>query len=257
MECDFRPRSWLIQVWERGGSGKSLLLRAAIPFFFLLLAKVLKTRGREEEWEHPGPSGQLQLCFQRALHGRSNGLHRVPGPVACCCSMGDVPKATGVSRNPSWGAGPGSVTGMSGKEGAGAGYGMFWEAVVGLCFAHHLSHPIQAGCAVAGITPSPVIRERALPCSTLCPPAELHKEKSIPGFQKKQLPVAFYSNLSHLHPPSAQAQGARPLAKLAVNSQGKQPWKSRKGAWLCWNILPQPPHPLFLAGRGFHREEIP
>lgn len=128
---------------------------------------------------------------------------------------------------------------------------------LGLCFAHRFLHLIQAGCATIGITPSSVIRERAPPCSVLCPPVELHKEKSIPGFQKKQLPVAFYSNLSHLHPPSAQAQGARPLAKLAVNSQGKQPWKSRKGAWLCWNILPQPPHPLFLAGRGFHREEIP
>lgn len=105
MECDFRPRSWLIQVWERGGSGKSLLLRAAIPLFFLLLAKVLKTRGREEEWEHPGPSGQLQLRFQRAFHGCSNGLHRVPSPAACCSSMGDVPKAAGTSRNPSQGAG--------------------------------------------------------------------------------------------------------------------------------------------------------
>lgn len=87
--------------------------------------------------------------------------------------------------------------------------------------------------------------------------SELHKEKSIPDFQKKQLLVAFYSNLSHLHPPSAQAQGARPLAKLAVHSQGKQPWKSRKGAWLCWNILPQSPHPLFLADHGFHKEETP
>lgn len=135
--------------------------------------------------------------------------------------------------------------------------GLFWEPVMGLCFAHHLSHLIQAGCATIGITPSSVIRERVPPCSMLCPPVELHKEKSIPDFQKKQLLVAFYSNLSHLHPPSAQAQGARPLAKLAVNSQGKQPWKCRKAAWLCWNILPQPPHPLFLAGRGFHKEEPP
>lgn len=146
---------------------------------------------------------------------------------------------------------------MSGKEGAGAGLGSFWEPAVGLCFAHRASHPIQAGCATTGITPSSVIREEVPPSPCCALQSELHKEKSIPDFQKKQLPLAFYSNLSHLHPPSAPAQGARPLAKLAANSRGKQPWKSRKGAWLCWNILPQPPHPLFLAGRGFHGEESP
>lgn len=112
-------------------------------------------------------------------------------------------------------------------------------------------HLIQVGCATIGITPSSVSGSHPVPCCAL--QSELHKEKSIPDFQKKQLLVAFYSNLSHLHPLSAQAQGARPLAKLAVNSRGKQPWKSRKGAWLCWNILLQPP----LARHGFHREETP
>lgn len=212
-------------------------------------------RGREEEWEHPGPSGQLQLCFQRAFRGCSNGLCHLPSPAACCSSMGDVPKPMGTPRNSSQGAGPGSVTGMSGKEVAGEGLGLFWEPVMGLCFAHHLSHLIQEGCGTLGITPSFVIRERVLPLSTLCPPVRAPQGKINTWLPKKA--AAFYSNLSHLHPPSAPAQGARPLAKLAANSRRKQPWKSRKGVWLCWNILPQPPHPLFLAGRGFPGRKLP
>lgn len=251
MECDFRPRSWLIQVWERGGSGKSLLLRAAIPLFFLLLAKVLKMRGREEEWEHPGPSGQLQLRFQTAFHG----LYLVPSPAACCSSMGDVPKVVGISRNPSW-TWQHHRDVWKGRSRCGIGVVLVTSDGVVLCssplapdpcgMGHHWDH---SQLCYSGKGPTPI------PCCAL--QSELHKEKSIPDFQKKQLLVAFYSNLSHLHPPSAQAQGARPLAKLAVNSQGKQPWKSRKRAWLCWNILPQSPHPLFLAGRGFHRDETP
>lgn len=44
--------------------------------------------------------------------------------------------------------------------------------------------------------------------------------------KKRQLRVAFYSKLSHLHPSSGLTQGDRPLAKLAVSSRGKQALKS-------------------------------
>lgn len=53
-----------------------------------------------------------------------------------------------------------------------------------------------------------------------------HKEKSIPGGKGRQLPGAFYSQPSHLHPCSALTQGDRPRAKLAAASQGKRALKS-------------------------------
>ncbi|XP_050193104.1 uncharacterized protein LOC126651334 [Myiozetetes cayanensis] len=160
----------------------------AIPSFFLLLTQVLKIRGREEEWEHPGPSGQLQLHFQSVVS--------FPMDAPMDCSISTV------------------------------------------------SPPQQ--CAANGRTPS----SPAPPSTSLALQPELHKEKSIPAFQKKQLPVAFFSNPSHLPPPPLLAQGAQPVAKLAVSSRGIWAGKSRKRGWLCWNIPRQPPHPSLLA-QGF------
>lgn len=107
MKYDFRPRFLAgYECGERGrnaASGKSLLLRAAISFFFSpLLAKVFKIRGGEEEREQPGPSGQHAVAFPErcapfsAPRGCLNGLcqmHCVPIPAGCCSSAGNAPKA--------------------------------------------------------------------------------------------------------------------------------------------------------------------